>query len=62
LRLQAEHGAGERDLNGLSAELERRVRDRLVVSARVELVPPGTLPRFEMKAKLVRELYAEDSG
>jgi phenylacetate-CoA ligase len=62
LRLQAEHGAGERDLSGLSAELERRVRDRLVVSARVELVPPGTLPRFEMKSKLVRELYAEDSA
>ena len=62
LRLQAEHGAGERDLSGLSAELERRVRDRLVVSAWVELVPPGTLPRFEMKSKLVRELYAEDSA
>jgi hypothetical protein len=23
----------------------------------VELVPDGTLPRFEMKAKLIRELY-----
>ena len=60
LRLQAEHGAGERDLSGLTAELERRVRDRLVVSARVELVPPGTLPRFEMKSKLVREVYRDD--
>jgi phenylacetate-CoA ligase len=60
LRLQAEHGAGARDLEGLAAELERRVRDRLVVPAQVELVPPGTLPRFEMKSKLVRELYAGD--
>jgi phenylacetate-CoA ligase len=60
LHLQAEHGAGEGDLSGLTEELERRIRDRLVVPARVELVPPGTLPRFEMKSKLVRELYRDD--
>jgi phenylacetate-CoA ligase len=62
LRLQAEHGAGERDLDGLTAEVERRIRERLVVSARVELVPPGTLPRFEMKAELVRKLYLNEPG
>jgi phenylacetate-CoA ligase len=60
LRVQVEHGAGARDLEALAIELERRVRDRLVVPARVELVPPGTLPRFEMKSKLVRELYTAD--
>ena len=60
LRVQVEHGAGAHDLQALAIELERRVRDRLVVPARVELVPPGTLPRFEMKSKLVHELYTAD--
>ncbi len=26
----------------------------------IELLPPGTLPRFEMKAQLVRKLYGHD--
>jgi phenylacetate-CoA ligase len=62
LRLQVEHAAGEHDLAGLAEMLERRLRERLVVSARVELTAPGTLPRFEMKSKLVRELYLETSA
>jgi phenylacetate-CoA ligase len=59
LRLQAEHGPREHDLSGLAADIETRLRDRLVVPVRVELVPPGTLPRSEAKSKLVRELYRE---
>jgi hypothetical protein len=43
----------------LAADIETRLRDRLVVPVRVELVPPGTLPRSEAKSKLVRELYRE---
>jgi phenylacetate-CoA ligase len=62
LRLQVEYGAGEHDLAGLAEMLERRLRERLVVTARVELTAPGTLPRFEMKSKLVRELYLETSA
>jgi phenylacetate-CoA ligase len=62
LRLQVEHAADERDLAGLAETVERRLRERLVVSARVELAPPGTLPRFEMKSKLVRKLYREGAA
>jgi len=56
LRVLVEHGAevpaGE--LPGLAEELERTIRDSLVVRASVTLVPPGSLPRAEMKSQYVR--------
>jgi len=57
LRIQAEYSKGERDLETLKKELEEALRNRLVFRADVEFVPEGTLPRFEMKAKLIRKLY-----
>ncbi len=57
LRIQAEYSQGEKDLEALKKELEGALRDKLVFRADVELVPEGTLPRFEMKAKLIRKLY-----
>jgi len=39
--------------------LETSLRDKLVFRADVELVPEGTLPRFEMKANLIKKLYEE---
>jgi phenylacetate-CoA ligase len=59
LRVQAEHGPGETDPEGLGAELERLIRARLTVPVRIELVPPDTLPRSEMKSTLVRRLDQE---
>jgi phenylacetate-CoA ligase len=59
LRLVVEHGPGEIDLAVLRASIKRRIRDRLTVSVDVELVPPETLPRSEMKSRLVRRLYEE---
>lgn len=59
LRLQAEYGPEATDLDLLKTELEGLLRERLVVEHAVELLPPGTLPRFEMKAQLVRKLYEE---
>src|SRR5207244_12493783 len=59
LRLQVEHGAAPGDLEALKRELEGLIREKLVARADVELVPPGTLPRFEMKAQLIRKLYEE---
>jgi phenylacetate-CoA ligase len=38
---------------GLAARIDRAVRDELLFRAEVETVAPGTLPRFEMKAKRV---------
>jgi phenylacetate-CoA ligase len=57
LKIQAEYSPGEKDLKALKKELETVLRDKLVFRADVELVPEGTLPRFEMKAKLIRKLY-----
>jgi phenylacetate-CoA ligase len=54
LRVQVEYGANETDLASLKAEVEHTLREKLVFRAAVELVPPGALPRYEMKTQLVR--------
>ncbi|GAA1279696.1 AMP-binding protein [Pseudonocardia aurantiaca] len=54
LRVQVEYGPDEEDLDGLRTAVEQALRDKLVVKAAVELVPPNALPRWEMKAQLVR--------
>lgn len=54
LRVQVEYGPDEEDLDGLRVDVERALRERLVVRAAVDLVPPNALPRWEMKAQLVR--------
>ena len=41
------------DLMRMQAIAERTLRDALNVSARIELCPPNSLPRFEGKAKRV---------
>jgi phenylacetate-CoA ligase len=56
LRLQVEYGDEATDLGALEHEIEALVRDRLIVRSAVELVPPSTLDRFEMKARFVRIL------
>ncbi len=57
LPIRVEHGDGVKDLPSLKQELEEHLRNRLVFQADVELVPPGTLPRFEMKAQLIKKLF-----
>jgi len=59
LKVQVECASGEKDLDALKKELEKVLRDKLVFRADVELVPEGTLPRYEMKAKYIRKLYEE---
>lgn len=39
--------------SGLAERVAARIRDRLLFRPTVQLVPPGTLPRFEMKARRV---------
>jgi phenylacetate-CoA ligase len=60
LQLQVEYGSEARDLDALKGELEQVIRDKLIVRAEVELVPPGTLPRFEMKSQPLRRVYEEN--
>lgn len=54
MKVQVEYGADEEDLAGLREDVERALREKLVVKAAVQLVPPNALPRWEMKAQLVR--------
>ena len=53
LRIRVEHGDGAADLPGLAKTLEKALREKLIFTARVELVPPGTIPRSTMKTRLV---------
>lgn len=57
LKIQVEHASAEMNLAALKHELEDVLKEKLVFRAEVELVPEGTLPRFEMKAKLIKKLY-----
>lgn len=59
LSLQAEYGPEATDLDLFKVEIEGVLREKLSVDCDVELLPPGTLPRFEMKARMVRRLYEE---
>jgi phenylacetate-CoA ligase len=36
---------------GLLERVERTIRDELLVRPELVIVPPGTLPRFEMKSR-----------
>jgi phenylacetate-CoA ligase len=59
LRVTAEFGEGSPDLAQLKKEIEAKIKSVLTVSSSIELVPPGTLPRFEMKGQLIKKLYEE---
>ena len=59
VRIQVEYAPGVTNLEALKKEIEGALHDRLLFGPAVELLPEGTLPRFEMKAKLIRKLYEE---
>tara|TARA_Y100000031_G_C7920374_1_gene247991 strand:- start:168 stop:404 length:237 start_codon:yes stop_codon:yes gene_type:complete len=49
LRIQVEYGAEVDDFSLLKGEVEENLKNKLIFSPAVELVPAGTLPRFEKK-------------
>ena len=57
IRVQVEYTDKAGDVSQLKKELEGKLHDRLLSRFEVEMVPDGTLPRYEMKAKLVRKLW-----
>lgn len=59
LAIRVEHGEAPGDLARLKARAEGLLREKLVFRAEVELVPPGSLPKFEYKAKLVKKVYED---
>jgi phenylacetate-coenzyme A ligase PaaK-like adenylate-forming protein len=68
LLVRAEYAGGHGDpraREALSALMRERLRARLGVRPVIELVPEGTLPRTEFKARRViddRDLYREGLG
>jgi phenylacetate-CoA ligase len=46
----------------LKLAIERKIKAILSVSAAIELVPAGTLPRYEMKGQLVKRVYMDKAG
>lgn len=60
LKVQVEYTQDVKDLDALKKDLEDTLREKLVFRAAVELVPEGTLPRYEMKTKLVKNLFEEE--
>jgi len=51
-----------RVLGGLQKRIAARLRDEILVTPRVELVEPGSLPKSEGKANRVRDLRGEDKA
>jgi len=62
LKIQVEHGSEASNLPELKRDVEGLLRDKLIFSANVEILPPGTLPRYEMKAKLIQKTYEQQAG
>ncbi|HUU40795.1 MAG TPA: hypothetical protein VMW42_07635 [Desulfatiglandales bacterium] len=57
MKIKVEHGKDIGDLRSLKNEIEKLLREKLIFSSDVELVPPGTLAKYEYKAKLVEKDY-----
>jgi phenylacetate-CoA ligase len=60
LRVRVEHQPGAAGGAQLAARVDQAIRDELLFRAEVEVVAPGTLPRFEMKSqRVVRKTVPE---
>lgn len=59
MKIRVEHGPDAGDLAALKKEIERKLRDTLIFASEVTLVPPGSLPKYEYKAKLTETHYEE---
>jgi phenylacetate-CoA ligase len=55
--IEVEYGRNVSNLEELKKEIETLLNSRLNFRAAVNLVPEGSLPRFEMKAQLIRKLW-----
>ncbi len=57
VHIEAEVSTGVSNLEELKKEIEAQLNSRLNFRAAVNLVPEGSLPRFEMKAQLIKKLW-----
>jgi phenylacetate-CoA ligase len=59
MKIEVEYSKNISDLHSFKEEIENLLKEKLVFKADIHPVPEGTLPRYEMKAKLIRKLYEE---
>jgi len=59
LKVVAEAGKDAGEFGALKNEIEHKIKAVLTVAAVIDLVPAGTLPRFEMKGQLIQKKYEE---
>ncbi|GAB7386406.1 AMP-binding protein [Bacillaceae bacterium] len=57
--VECRDGMSEKERKELKEKLEEALRQKLIFTADVQIVPAGTLPRYEMKAKLTKKAYEE---
>jgi phenylacetate-CoA ligase len=62
LKVVAEYTSACSDSSILKSAIERKIKATLTVPAALDLVPAGTLPRYEMKGQLVRKAYEYTSA
>ncbi|MDT8861337.1 AMP-binding protein [Alkalihalobacillus sp. MEB130] len=56
IKVEHEPDLKENELTVLKKEIEGVLRSKLTFTSDVQLVPKGSLPRFEMKAKLIQQV------
>lgn len=57
LKIKVEHSASATSLNDLKIRLQDLLREKLIFSSDITLVPPGSLPKYEYKARLVEKTF-----
>lgn len=57
VRIQVEYAVGVTNLESLKKEIEGALHDKPLFGPDVELVIEGSLPRYEMKAQLIKKLW-----
>ncbi len=57
LKIKVEHGKKVKDLAALQSRIKDLLREKLIFSSDVALVKPGTLPKYEYKAKLLEKNF-----
>jgi phenylacetate-CoA ligase len=59
LEIKVEYGEGvkEADLEGLAAEIKQTIKQKLVFSPIITMIPPQTLPRSQYKIEYFERTY-----
>ncbi len=57
LKIKVERGAAAGNADTLAQRIETRLREKLIFTSEIELVSANSLPRTEMKAKLIEKTY-----